>query len=732
MSGIAALGDFHFLRPLWLLALLPAAVLALMGWRALRAGRDDWRGLVDAHLLRHLAVRGESGGQRGPLLLLLAGWVLASLAMAGPTWQRLPTPALGRLDPTVMVLNLGRSMDATDQAPSRLTAARHKMDDVLGRMRGGQVGLIVYADVPFVAAPLTEDGRIIAQMLPELATDLMPVAANRPDLAIHKAMELLQGAGAREGRIVLVTDGLGDDPDKTLAAAEAAAKAGYRLSVIGVGTVTGAALKGPDGEVVRGAGGAPVLTRMDKARLTQLAAEGHGAFTPLSVDGRDLDAVLASAIDPRGRNPVQDSGMTADQWADMGPYLLVLLLVVAPLAFRRGLILALLGAVLAASHETARAQDFDPPPSAAAPALTPASAPAERPALAPAGDTRWADLWRRPDQQGADAYAAGDYAGAATRFEDPRWKASALYKAGRYEDAASAYAGVPGGDYNRGNALARAGKLEDAISAYDAALKADPADKDALFNRDLVQQILKRQKDEQKKNQSGGGAGQGGGGQGGGQQNDQKSSGKGQSGGKGDNTSEQKPDSGKQNDAKPKDGNKDQAKPDQGKQDPKKQDSGKQEQNKPDDGKGQGEKPNAPKPESKPDSGPDGKAPKPADPSQGAPKPQPPAAPPRQPSAPARPEPPKDEGANAPQGPGHQPAAPKPEPARPVGPGSGEEAGKDDEKGQPATALRPMSEQDQNSEQALRMVPDDPAGLLRARIRAYYGGNGAAVQDEDN
>ncbi|MFG1416700.1 VWA domain-containing protein [Xanthobacter sp. V0B-10] len=686
--------DFHFLRPLWLLALVPALLLVFASWRALRAGHEDWRGVVDAHLLRHLAVRGARGAGRWPLAILLAGWVLASLAMAGPTWQKLPAPALDRLDPTVMVLNLGRSMDATDQAPSRLVAARHKLEDVVARMRGGQVGLIVYADVPFVAAPLTEDGRIIAQMLPELATDLMPVGANRPDLAIAKAVELLQGAGAREGRIVLVTDGLGDDPDKTRAAAAAAARAGYRLSVIGVGTVAGSPLKGPSG-IVRGAGGAPVLTRMDQARLTQLAADGRGTFTPLAVDGRDLDAVLSAALDAPARNPLQDSGMTADQWADAGPYLVVVLLVLAPLAFRRGFIIALLLGVLALPAAEARAQEVEP---------------------VPTQDTLWADLWRRPDQQGADAFAGGDFAGAAGRFEDPAWKASALYKAGRFDEAASAFGNLPGADYNRGNALARAGKLEEALAAYDAALKGDAANADALFNRDLVQQLLRRRQEEQQKQSGGGGGGQGGGQDSGGGQGGQdknKADGKSGDGKSGDSKSdaknEQKPGEGKPGDAKPNDEKSNEGKPQDQKPGNDKPAPGQEGEGKPAPRTPDAQGKNAP-------AGSKGAEP-PQKPEQAGAAQNPPPEPPK-----AEPSPPQAQ----PQGPGPQPQRAS-QVAQPGG-----EAGEKADQGQPgAVALRPMSEQDQNSEQALRMVPDDPAGLLRARIRAYYGGSGAAVRDDD-
>ncbi len=486
LAGLAHLlpADFHFLRPEWLLAILPGLLLAGLAARRMKRGRSDWAGVVDPHLLRHLAVRGRAGGGRWPVPVLLLGWVLAALAMAGPTWQKLPSPALDQLDPTVLVLNLNRSMDAPDEAPSRLIAARHKMEDILARMRGGQVGLIVYADVPFVAAPLTEDTRVVSAMLPELSTNLMPEGTNRPDHAILQAGALLQGAGATHGRIILLTDGVGADAARTQQAAEAVGRAGFAVSVIGVG------------------GPSPVTETstppMDDARLKALASAGKGIFSPLSIDSRDLDTIFAQPVRSMAANPLQDSGMTADTWLDMGPWLLLPLLVLGALAFRRGWIAVLfLMCLLPLTAPPAQAQEQTSVP------LQQAAPPV---AAEPAQASLWRDLWQRPDQQAADAFAKGDYANAARRFEDPNWRASALYKAGDYEAAASVYDRTPGANFNHGNALARAGKLEEALTAYDAALAANPQNEDALYNRDLVEQLLKKEQEEQQ-NQSGGGGG---------------------------------------------------------------------------------------------------------------------------------------------------------------------------------------------------------------------------------
>lgn len=680
------MASFHFLRPEWLLALLPAALLAALLHRRLREGRNDWAREVDPHLLAHLALPGRRAGGQWPAVLLFAGWVAAVFAMAGPTWQKLPQPVTGRLDPLVVAVNLSPSMNAPDASPSRLVAARYKIADVLQRMRGSEVALVLYSDIPFAAAPLTEDAHVVAQMLPDLSTSLMRGNANRPQDAIAMAVDLLKGAGAASGRILLVTDGPGDEPGKTQVTAKAAAAQGYKVNVIGVGA--------------GGANGAPAV---DTAALTAIATAGQGAYSPLTADDRDIAYALPPAAASNGA--VTDSeGFTADVWADMGPYVLLLAVLLAPLAFRRGWIAVLALAALGGLGTPQQAQAQSLPQN-----------------LTQSLPQSWDDLWWRPDQQGAADFARGDYATAAQKFEDPAWKANALYKAGDYSGAAAALARLPGGDYNHGNALARAGQLEEAVAAYDKALAANPGNANAKFNRDLVQKLIdakkkqeeEQQKQNQKQNQAGGGG---------------------------------------------QDQNKDQ------KPDPKSDQKQKQDQ------KPGGDKPqeaqNTPQPSALP-----------------PPAPLPPRRPPelaQQQPAPSRqqPEPPPQEQARqAPDSPPAQPPLqnpqqPQPEqpemaagnlPAAPVTPKAPPPPMPDDKNGeqeaskqdpnaefaappsapsqvaqpkpaQPPPAAAPpvsISDDDQSREQALRQVPDDPGGLLRARIRAQYTGRPVYLSEGD-
>ena len=115
----------------------------------------------------------------------------------------------------------------------------------------------------------------------------------------------------------------------------------------------------------------------------------------------------------------------------------------------------------------------------------------------------WVDLWLTKNQQAQSLMNSGNYATAQETYDDPAWQATAAYRAGNYKDAATRYQSLknnPDAFYNLGNTLAQGMQLEPAIKAYDKALAMNPNNQDALYNRKLVEELLKKQKHDNKDN----------------------------------------------------------------------------------------------------------------------------------------------------------------------------------------------------------------------------------------
>ena len=452
----AALMQFHFLRPWWLLALL---VLPWLLWQAARRGRglQALSRLVDAELLPQL-LQGQAGRQRLPLGLLALAWLLAVLALAGPTWSRVEQPLYARRAAQVVAISLSQRMLSHDVAPSRIDRARFKAHDLLAANRDGLNALVGYAGEAFVVAPLTSDMHSLGTLLDAMAPDTMPVDGDNAAAAIARGAALIRDAKVGGGSLVLITD------SADTAAQDAARKAraeGVRVSVLGVGTPQGAPVPLPGGGFLHDAQGHLQLAARDDAALAAVAAAGGGRYAPMSANDDDV-AVLRGELHAGSTQLAQ--GQLGDEWQDRGPWLLLLLLPLAALAFRRGWLLLLPLVLLPALPGTAHATD-------------------------------WRDLWQRRDQQAATALKHGDAKQALRLARDPAWRGAAAYRAGDYAASAQALREAKGSDaaYNLGNALAREGKYQDAIQAYDRALKLDPANADAKANRQAVEDWLRKQ-----------------------------------------------------------------------------------------------------------------------------------------------------------------------------------------------------------------------------------------------
>ena len=459
--------EFHFIRPYWLLAMLPTLVIVGLMLRN-KLSHGNWSAVCDAQLLPYLLQEKAVNQSRWPLTVGAIAALLAIIALAGPTWQRVPSPVFRNESALVIALDLSRSMDAEDIKPSRLIRARYKIADILKRRKDGQTALLVYSGDAFTVTPLTDDTETIDSQLTALTTDIMPSEGNNTGIVLEKAVDLFKQAGLQKGQILLVTDGV--DVDKTQSAVTELGN--YSLSILGVGTTDGAPIALPEGGFLKDEHGAIVIPKLNAGDLAKLARLGNGVYQTLTANDADILALLAAVDKPVQQQGKENKNLLLDQWDDKGPWLLLLVLPLAALSFRKGLLCVALVLLL--------------------------PLPKNSYALG------WQDLWRNKDQQAEQAYKNNQFEQAANLFENPDWKAAANYKAGAYDKALENL--VPKPDeknatifYNQGNALAKSGQLEPAIKAYEKALALNPDDNDAKYNKELVEKALEKQKQEQKK-----------------------------------------------------------------------------------------------------------------------------------------------------------------------------------------------------------------------------------------
>ena len=461
---------FHFLRPWWFLGLLPVvAVIGFYTWRKRNAG--NWETIINPELLPFL-LQGSGGKHAlsGPWLVafMISAWIFCCLGLAGPAWQQLPQPVHKQDSALVVVLDLSPSMLAEDISPNRLVRARYKLIDILTRRTEGVIGLIVYGGDSHTVSPLTEDSNTIMSMVPVLEPNLMPETGSNVEEGLASAIDLAVSGGYQQADILLITDGI-DKSALSNIAPIISGEGNYRLSILGVGTTDGAPIPSFAGGFIKKAGNV-IVAKLNVGTLRKIAANNGGSYQTLSADDRDIDNLLAG-MDSLLTNSTRETDRSFDLWDDQGYWLVLLLLPVLLLSFRKGSVVVILIAPLLFIAQPVEALE-------------------------------WQDLWQTPDQQASEEMKAENYEAAKDLFEDSRWRGSAAFKAGDFDQAIADFSQDDSamGDYNHGNALAKAGDLEGAIEAYNNALSKEPKMEDARFNLDLVEQ-LKDQQDQDQQNQ---------------------------------------------------------------------------------------------------------------------------------------------------------------------------------------------------------------------------------------
>lgn len=461
------MSEFHLLRPWWLLALIP---VGLLYWRFIysQVHQAGWHQWLPGHLSKVL-VKSGSKPSLWPVHRFLIIGILATLALSGPTWERLPQPVYQLESGQVVIMDMSPSLLADDISPDRLTRMKYKAIDLVRAGLDGDTGLIAYADDAFIISPLTADNRNLMNLIPSLSPEIMPAAGSEPLLALQLADELLRNAGYPQGDIYWLTDGITSRDLNPLSSYLRSIE--HRVSILAIGTEEGAAIRDSSGRLLK-ENNQVIIAKTYPSRLEDLASITGGAFSSVTADNRDIEKLINQPPLTREGKDSEDQ-QQGDAWRDMGPYVALFILPIMLLNWRRSglfspIMLAMLLPLVSFSPELYAAQE---------PALE--------------------KYFLNQEQRAQRFYQQEQYEQAANLSKDPLRQGAALYRNGDYEAAADVFAqhSSPEAQYNLGNALAQQQQYDAAIAAYEKALEKRPDWSEAVENKQLVEQLKEQDSD---------------------------------------------------------------------------------------------------------------------------------------------------------------------------------------------------------------------------------------------
>lgn len=495
--------QLHFIRPWWLL-FIPVLALLSFWFKQQSFSKTGFEQWIDPVLLRHLQAKpastinkansednGNSHNRASALISALAQktsrsmvyyllallWCIAVVALAGPSWKQLPQPLHQSEQAMVIVLDLSPSMLANDNKPSRIVRARIKIQDLLSQRKEGLTALVVYAGESHIVTPLTNDINTIINLLPTLTPGLLPIPGSNIEMAVQTSTQLIRDSGLSQAAMVIVTDGIDASASNAINNVLNKSLGGnIDLFILGLGTPEGApipaSLDNSQGDFLRDANNNIVTAARNDDTLKRIAQANNGTYLPLQANDSDIQWIVQQLQQNAAlaNDATQLLERNVDQWEEWGPSLLLWILPLAALAFRRGWLLLVI--------------------------VVPTFAPQPSYALS------WSDLWLNNEQQAQQAFQQQNYSKAQEQFKDHQWQGSAAYKNQQYQAAIDAFSqGDAASDYyNKGNAHAQLGQFDEAIQAYDTALAKNPDLEDAKKNKATVER-LKQQQEEQKQEQ---------------------------------------------------------------------------------------------------------------------------------------------------------------------------------------------------------------------------------------
>lgn len=457
-------------QPWWLLLALQPQMLRLLA--RLRYRQDSSRYADESLLPWVLRQHDPVSNHWMRLVLLQLCWALIAISMAGPriTDNTVPTSGSARSD-IILVIDMSRSMTATDIQPQRFSRVRSEVFHILEKNHTDRVGIVVYAGDAYLLSPPTWDRQVSRFFMESINIGMLPTQGSHVQAAIHTANRQLQNS--QTGTIFLFTDG---EMHESISITNDLIKT--PLYILGVGTEQGASLLSEDGSWLRH-NDIAVRSSLHSVTLRQLAKASNGTYITANRALGQLHREYLGSLASRTTLSTQKG----KAWHELYMWTLIpalVLLIALTVRTRHSRITdSAMPLFLLFIFTGFLAND---------PVIA-ATADKQQQSIAwqaySKGDfTQSAKLYARLEGydarmgEGASAYKTGDFARATTQFT------RALLAAGDDSQRANAL-------YNLANSYFQKAQYTLAQSTYEDVLRYSPAHQYARINLDFVKSLIK-------------------------------------------------------------------------------------------------------------------------------------------------------------------------------------------------------------------------------------------------
>ncbi len=211
--------------------------------------------------------------------------------------------------PYLLGLDVSRSMLATDIRPSRYGATTNALDRFFQETRGDRVGIITFAGVAYLNAPLTFDMSALRTILRYIQPEDLIDPGSAISAAIERAGIYFTSNNIQQRVLVILSDGEDLAGRPVESARRWFREHNLKICTIGVGTAAGA--KVPIGRSGHGAAtntfGQQVTTRLNESNLQRIANAGGGRYYRLGDRGEGLRQLRSEFLAPLAETAAREN-----------------------------------------------------------------------------------------------------------------------------------------------------------------------------------------------------------------------------------------------------------------------------------------------------------------------------------------------------------------------------------------------------------------------------------------